>query len=53
LLIGNDAPPPMAPEWHPDLDEFDLVEAAPAASTLREWHQMAPNGTKWHQQLAY
>ena len=42
LLIVNDAAPPMAPGWHPDLDQFDVAEAAPGASTLREWHQMAP-----------
>ena len=28
LLIVNDVPPPMAPEWHPESDDFCLVEAA-------------------------
>jgi hypothetical protein len=42
LLIVNDAPPPMAPEWHPDPNEFHLVEPPSAADTVREWHQMAP-----------
>jgi len=42
LLIVNDAPPPMAPEWHPDPNKFHLVEPPSAADTVREWHQMAP-----------
>src|ERR1017187_10659186 len=42
LLIVNDAPPPMAPEWRPDPDEFPLLEAA-LGRTHRS--RMAPNGT--------
>ena len=42
LLIVNDAPPPMAPEWHPESDEFHLVEAALSRQHLL---RMAPNGT--------
>jgi hypothetical protein len=42
LLIVNDAPPPMAPEWHPESDKFRLVEAA---LSLQHASRMAPNGT--------
>jgi hypothetical protein len=42
LLIVNDAPPQTAPEWHPESDEFYLVE-----TVLSRQHRsrMAPNGT--------
>ena len=58
LLIVNDAPPPMAPEWHPESDEFRLVEAALSLQHTSRMGPMAPtvgplNVTSSREQLLY